>query len=63
MSAVRKLTAEQRATCVWQRPKLRLVKLTPVDPEIVSPRVQNIVVALVWAGTLMLFGMRYMGWL
>jgi hypothetical protein len=65
MSAVRKLTAEQRASCVWRRPKLHLVQVTPVEPEpeIISPRVQNLIVALVWGGTLMVFGLRYMGWL
>lgn len=65
MTAIRKLTAEQRATCVWSRPKLHLVQVTPVEqePEIVSPRVQWIVVALVWIGTLMAMGARWAGWL
>lgn len=63
MTAARKLTAEQRAACVWARPKLRLVQVTPVEPEIVSPRVQWIVVALVWVGTLMAMGARWAGWL
>lgn len=65
MSAVRKLTAEQRAACVWQHPKPHLVKVTPVDPEpeIIAPRVQNLIVGIVWGGMLMLFGLRYMGWL
>ena len=65
MRAARKLTAEQRAACVWARPKLRLVQVTPVEqePEIVSPRVQWIVVALVWIGTLMAMGARWAGWL
>lgn len=65
MRVARKLTAEQRASCVWRRPKLHLVKVTPVDPEpeIIAPRVQNLIVGIVWGGMLMLFGLRYMGWL
>jgi hypothetical protein len=64
MSAVRKLTAEQRAAHRWHRATtLHLVKLTPVEPEIISPRVQWIVVALVWIGTLIAMGARWAGWL
>lgn len=63
MNALRKLTAEQRAACVWSRPKLRLVKLTPAEPEIVSPRVQNIVVGIVWVASLLIFGAHIAGWL
>jgi hypothetical protein len=63
MTAARKLTAEQRAACVWARPKLRLVKLTPAEPEIVSARVQNIVVAIVWIASLLIFGAHLAGWL
>jgi hypothetical protein len=64
MTAARKLTAEQRAARRWHRPaKLHLVKMTPAEPEIVSPRVQWIVVALVWGGTLMAMGARWAGWL
>jgi len=61
MTAARKLTAEQRAACVWSRPKLRLVKLTPAEPELVSPRVQWIVVALVWAAIGLVGVGRWMG--
>ena len=63
MRAARKLTAKQRAACVWARPKLRLVRVTPVEPEIVSPRVQNIALALVWVCMLVAFGARMAGWL
>ncbi|QEE24556.1 hypothetical protein CS053_08600 [Rhodanobacter glycinis] len=65
MSAVRKLTAEQRASRVWRRPKLHLAQVTPVEqePEIVSPRVQNVALALVWVCMLVAFGARMAGWL
>jgi hypothetical protein len=63
MTAARKLTAEQRAACVWSRPKLRLVQVTPVEPEIVSPCVQWIFVALAWIATLIAMGARWAGWL
>lgn len=65
MRVARKLTAEQRASRVWRRPKLHLVQVTPVEqePEIVSPRVQNIALALVWVCTVVAFGARMAGWL
>jgi len=64
MSAARKLTAEQRAARRWHRPaKLHLVKLTPAESEIVSPRVQNIVVGIVLIAAVMLVDARAMGWL
>jgi hypothetical protein len=63
VSAARKITAEQRAACVWSRPKLRLVQVTPVEPEIVSPRLQNIALAIVWTFLFAAFGARWAGWL
>jgi len=63
MNAARKLTAERRAAYVWSRPKLRLVQVTPVEPEIVSPRVQAIVLALVGIAAPLVFVARVAGWL
>jgi hypothetical protein len=39
------------------------VQVTPVEPEIVSPCVQWIFVALAWIATLIAMGARWAGWL
>jgi hypothetical protein len=63
VTAARKLTAEQRAARRWHRPaKLHLVKLTPVE-EIVSVRVQWIVIGLAWCALLIEAVAIWQGWL
>lgn len=64
MTAARKLTAEQRAACVCSRPKLRLVRVTPVEPErpAASERVENVVLVLVGIAAPLVFAARVAGW-
>lgn len=65
MTAARKLTAEQRAAAVWSRPKLRLMQVTPVEPErpIVSDRAETIGIAIGGIVALLIFGAHVAGWL